>query len=699
MRIRAAAVVVSGVLVSVLTACNSMDEPGVKGTSKLVIPVDDRPAVQALKSPPPISGGTLAISPDDRIAVAADPDRDRVSIIELSSDASSTIALERGDEPGRVVIGTDNRAYVALRGSGVIATLDLTNRTIVARTQVCAAPRGLALQAAVATAAEPQADGTLLHVACAAGRLVTLRTSDHRVQRDVRIDADLRDVLVSPEGALRVSTFKDAELLSVEATGSGTVLARTTPGRFDLTVVDSQATSDISGPSFRARPMQPHIAWRTLQSKDGSTIMLHQASAEEQIDITKREDAAEEDGTVSTSPYGGSGGFSVGCEGVVVTGISQFGRDGKPLGTVALDRGVLNVDMAISPNESEIAIVEAGSPDDRAPRPTVVNDPESDSLSVPSLGDVPQVAFPGTHEQGIEHESKLRRVSFGGVANPAFLRPSASLPGQGLSPGSRGAASCNVSNQEMLVPGQATSVAYTATGDIVVQSREPALLAVIGAKSRVIDLGGDSVRDTGHDLFHRNSGGGIACASCHAEGAEDGHTWNFTGQGLRRTQALHVGLAGTAPFHWAGDEADLNVLMDDVFVGRMGGVHQSDERVTTLSRFLFALKPPAAMRETEDAAALRGKELFHSAEVGCVSCHSGANFSDNKSYDVGTSNGELLQVPSLRGVAYRAPFIHTGCARTLHDRFRPECGGTAHGNVAQLEPTQIDDLVAFLQTL
>ena len=65
--------------------------------------------------------------------------------------------------------------------------------------------------------------------------------------------------------------------------------------------------------------------------------------------------------------------------------------------------------------------------------------------------------------------------------------------------------------------------------------------------------------------------------------------------------------------------------------------------------------------------------------------------------DVGT--GEVLQVPSLVRVAYRAPFIHNGCANTLRDRFDPACGGAKHGDVSQLSETEVDDLVAYLETL
>jgi cytochrome c peroxidase len=86
-----------------------------------------------------------------------------------------------------------------------------------------------------------------------------------------------------------------------------------------------------------------------------------------------------------------------------------------------------------------------------------------------------------------------------------------------------------------------------------------------------------------------------------------------------------------------------------------------------------------------------------SASVGCNDCHNGSKLTNNKNMDVGT--GESLQVPSLRGIAYRAPFMHNGCAQTLRDRFSLGCGGAAHGNTSQLAAGSIDDLIAYLQTL
>jgi mono/diheme cytochrome c family protein len=188
----------------------------------------------------------------------------------------------------------------------------------------------------------------------------------------------------------------------------------------------------------------------------------------------------------------------------------------------------------------------------------------------------------------------------------------------------------------------------------------------------------------------------VACASCHAEGGEDGHVWTFSDSGERRTQALNVGLDGTAPFHWVGDMPGIPELMEEVLVQRMGGVHETLGRTEALEQWLFSLQSPAPMRAGDDPAAVRGRELF-AGRAQCSSCHSGDKLTNNNNYDVGT--GGSFQVPSLIGVGSRGPWLHTGCARTLRGRFDPQCGGDEHGQTADLSETQVDDLIAYLESL
>src|SRR5687768_3470128 len=112
----------------------------------------------------PITGGTMLVTSDGARAVISDPDRDRIVQIDLATESiMSEIALETGDEPGRLVEDGANRVHVALRRGNAIVTLDAAG-AIVDRRAACSEPRGLAYDA-------PKDQ---IHIACASGELVSL---------------------------------------------------------------------------------------------------------------------------------------------------------------------------------------------------------------------------------------------------------------------------------------------------------------------------------------------------------------------------------------------------------------------------------------------------------------------------------------------------------------------------------------------
>jgi cytochrome c peroxidase len=228
-----------------------------------------------------------------------------------------------------------------------------------------------------------------------------------------------------------------------------------------------------------------------------------------------------------------------------------------------------------------------------------------------------------------------------------------------------------------------------------VQSREPSQLQL--EDGTIIPLGGATRKDTGLALFHMNSGGGIACASCHPEGRDDGRTWEFQPIGPRRTQVPSGGIMATAPFHWTGDMDDFDMLVHEVFSSRMGGGLPDDAQLRSFSHWLNGQPFPKAALAVDEAAAERGRTIFERPDVACASCHTGPLLTNNTTHDVGT--GDYFQVPSLVGISGRPPFMHDGCAATLKDRFRADCGGAEHGSTAQLSAAEIDDLVAYLETL
>ncbi|MDF2694426.1 MAG: surface antigen protein, partial [Labilithrix sp.] len=252
--------------------------------------------------------------------------------------------------------------------------------------------------------------------------------------------------------------------------------------------------------------------------------------------------------------------------------------------------------------------------------------------------------------------------------------------------------------------GQAVAVAFTPDDRVVVFTREPAALHLRAAADlrdttkpwQRIDLGGAPREDTGHAIFHSNTGGRIACVSCHPGGGDDGRVWQLS-TGMRRTQSLQGTLEGTAPYHWNGDALGLNVIGADVFTNRMAGQHLDYGQLDALQAWLVHLPSPHVSPALDSQAALRGKALFESAAVGCSGCHSGPKLTNSETVDVGT--GGAFQVPSLLDLRARPPYLHDGRAPTLHDRFGLAGGGDEHGTTSQLDEAAISDLVRYLESL
>jgi hypothetical protein len=568
------------------------------------------PAVNATVPPRPVSGGTLLLLGDGVTAVASDPDRDFVYVVDLNARAvRARIALADGDEPGRLIEDGAGLVHVALRRGGAVVTLDPVAGLVTSRQSVCAAPRGLAYEAA----------RDLVHVACAEGTLVSLRALGG-VFRTVSLRRDLRDVVVTHDGTLLVSTFKTADVLALDANGAITNDVRP-PAR--------QAVSVMTG---QLRTRSAAVAWRMVPMGDSGALLLHQRGVDDPI----------------VPAPGGYASSKGGCDGIVESTTTVVAPGATPTVSAPIGMLTLAVDVAISPDGQRMAIAAAGN--SHMPLAPVLEMPISlvtQSADGCTSGGVPQM-----------------------MGAPGSIAPPP--------------------------PGQVVAVSYEQRGAVVAQTRDPAVLWTSDGQPP-IQLSADSTHDTGHFMFHVDAGGGVACASCHPEGGEDGRIWSFTCLGLRRSQSLRGGLSGTEPFHWDGDMPHFSDLVQAVFVGRMSGPQPTPDQTAAMLRWLDTIPELPTPAPAAPAAVERGRALFQSAAVGCTTCHAGPRLTNNLSVDVGT--GLTAQVPSLRGVGWRAPFLHTGCATTLADRFGPCGGGDKHGHTSQLGPSDIADLTAFLETL
>ncbi len=591
------------------------------------------PTLTASPPPPPISGGTLIVMQDGHTAIAADPDRDAVYVADTAAGALTyTIALQPGDEPGRLVEDGAGRVHVALRSAGALVTIEPNTGAVVSRRAVCPAPRGVAWDAA----------NDFIWVACATGELVALPAAGGSAARSFVVERDLRDVVVQSDGSLTVSLFRSATLLRIAS--DGTVSRR-----------DSFGSASGSVDSFG---FAPQVAWRTIAGPAGSTITAYQVESTAFINASapggysglgfgpglalaipgfSDAGASLPDGAVLTPPSE----LPLSLDGPIVqSAIMSMVGAGAAVQTL-VPQAVLPVDIALSPDGTTMAIAAAG-----------------DAFS--SLGSVYSVV--------------------------------------------QGVSSANA------VIGTVIAVAYDASGDLIAQTREPARLSFVSVSNPVakepIVLSTITRADSGIDIFHTQAGGLMACASCHPEGGDDGHVWLLDGL-PRRTPSLRGTVAGTAPYHWLGDETTMGGLVDDVYTHRMSGTKLDPPQKSALATWVQAIPAPAAPSWVDTNAAARGRSLFQDL-AGCATCHSGAKFTNNKTVDVGTRDTSNLpdggppptafQVPPLVGVGWRTPLMHDGCAATIADRFG-SCATPGHGTTTPLPPQDIADLTAYLESL
>jgi hypothetical protein len=335
-----------------------------------------------------------------------------------------------------------------------------------------------------------------------------------------------------------------------------------------------------------------------------------------------------------------SGGYSQGCgQGPVEAAITLVPPGGPPQAIQPFARGALPIDVAVNPSGDTIAIAFAGAKAIQLAAVTALSTLDDDQCN-------------------------------GQTAQQTF-------------------------NDDLGAP---TSIAFTPTNDLLVFYPELPALVIHGTASRTILLPGEFGYDSGRALFHTQTSSGLACASCHPEGRDDGRVWQFADVGKRRTQSLAGHIVDRAPYHWGGDMADLPALMQNVFGMRMAGGLVTRSQTLSLGPWLDRVPPPAPIAPADPTAVGRGLALFESPALGCTTCHLGALMSNSKLADVGT--GGTFKVPSLLGVAARPPYMHDGCAATLRDRFGTTCGGgDTHGHTSQLTEPQLADLIAYLESI
>ncbi len=242
-----------------------------------------------------------------------------------------------------------------------------------------------------------------------------------------------------------------------------------------------------------------------------------------------------------------------------------------------------------------------------------------------------------------------------------------------------------------------------------------------------IDLGGPRTVNAlrhGEQIFFTADyafQGQFGCANCHLDATIDGLQWDLEPDGFGKdivdNRSLE-NLAGTEPFKWNGGNPDMPTecgpRTEKYFYRSQS---YNSQELTDIVKFVYSLPyRPNRYRSAEGqltAAQERGKKIFERTRYKngnpipganqCAYCHSGPKYTNQRQFDVGTGKGTdrspVLDVPQLSNVAYSAPYLHDGSARSLEEIWTVFNPKDTHGVSNDLTKDELNDLIEYLKTL
>jgi YVTN family beta-propeller protein len=266
---------------------------------------------------------------------------------------------------------------------------------------------------------------------------------------------------------------------------------------------------------------------------------------------------------------------------------------------------------------------------------------------------------------------------------------------------------------------------------LYVANRLDDTISVIDPKTETVgstlDLGGprnvDALR-RGERLFYTAEfafQGQFGCSNCHIDSTIDGLEWDLEPDGFGKdvvdNRSLE-NLAGTEPFKWNGGNPDMPTECGprtEKYFFRSQSFTQ--QQLTDLVTFVYSLayRPNRHRLANGDLtpAQERGKAIFERTktkpgtpvptENQCGYCHSGPKYTNQQQFDVGTGKAAdrspLVDVPQLSNVAYSAPYLHDGSARSMEEIWTVFNPKDTHGVTNDLTKDELNDLIEYLKTL
>ncbi|MFT3706204.1 MAG: c-type cytochrome [Archangium sp.] len=639
------------------------------------------------------ASGSVALTNDDSEILAVDTDNNVLVGFNASThEISRTVAV--GQSPARVIVDANDTAFVTNKGSRTVSVIRKEDTTTAsASIDVGVEPAGMAITP----------DGrTLLVVSATAldktetGLLTAIDTNTLAKKWEIEVGEEPRGVAVITGNRALVTLVKQGELVQVDL-AKGTVIPGTTG-----TIYNAANQTKISGtvgssfaPTSAFSSFRPRALNEIIVTPDGDRAFAPVTWARED-NIAKRP-------SVAGGYYAAGGPCNIGA--VATAGI------------VTVD----TTPATPAPQVDDLTSCFTGSGTVTSDKDYPVSTLASGAANFPALQGATTAALDPTGEWLVVVNRETRNMAW----MPAWKRT-----GTQLDVDTTGSSIRSV--QDLGVHG-VDGVALSRDGNwaFVYSQFEHKLVAFKGGgadttaviteqyKINVPDnseFGKDIARVEGRKLFFdakdtRISGANtnVACSSCHLEGREDGHIWQFP-DGSRQTPALAGRkLLSTAPFHWSGEFATISQFNTHTITERMGGSGLNGDAASQLDAFIdqMPLADNPMKSERFSAQLQRGAAAFDKAQ--CSTCHTANNglFTNNENRDVGTlriggTNPDQgitkgFNVPSLLGVGRTAPYLHDGSQLTLSARvFNND---VQHGSTNLLADDEKADLLVYLRSL
>ena len=674
--------------------------------------------------------GSVGSSHDDALVFAADTDTDQVYVFDTVTE-ERVAAIKVGASPEKILVGADDTLFVTNRMGRSISVIRRGDWKEASRIDVGVEPVSMALSG----------DGKTLYVVSSTslqsaefGVLTAIDTTTLSARWELPVGHEPRGLALVEGNRAVVSLFKDGDVALVDLTGPtllksssdlfqklNTVTLQNNEGMAkggDLPIAPPHEGFTGNGGNFGPATSRARGIESLAVSPDGRQVYATAHLSSDAV-LTTNAGGTSVCTTGNCPPVGhfnggggsGYGGGSCGATAVSAPALLTFDSNGAPAVDDIIRCQPQDADhppTLLSSGNKTIPL--------QGPRAAAVD--SSGQFVFVVNHDSNNVAIVSTSQHLDQNTGNVTLDSSGGGTGGGLGKP-----GNGGGFGSRiGSVKSVVS-----VGAGPTGIALAKDGKRAwvynsfdhsisrIESTEGVLRTVKTVKLGSDVLSPDAV--AGRKLFFSTTdsrmnslGTGISCGTCHLDGREDGHVWNFT-TGPRQTPTLAGRmLEKTAPLHWDGQFASMGELGKEI-TGRMGGSDFTPEMSKQISAFLAttpAADNPHRLAE-KTPAQLRGAQVFASAQ--CSSCHMNEVLTDNGFANVGTlvlqgnvrddvkSLPKGLNTPSLLGLARTAPYLHDGSAQTLKARILQGKAENRHGKTAELSAGEVDDLVAYLQTL